>query len=455
MTSSSSLSTKLTTYLHDKGVWSVKPYQLEGIKWLLKHKRCVLADEQGLGKTSQAVLAAVVTLLANEVEDVVVVCNKAVMRSWAETIRLIGIRTNSFRLVTSSYQAIAQTVTTNRTAWIIDEAHHYCNPDSKRSQVLLSATANNNYVWQLTGTPIRNGSYANLLGLLLLIRHPIVSNPITFLERYSYASTHDGETRWYGARNTEELRAKVGHLFLRRRKADVLELPPQVNVVVHLKDEAATQAFEVERAKVAWVKDAGLRKLMLRNANALTKVPTATIYLLDLVRKVGKVVVFTNVVEVVQQLQANLQAHVPTIVVYGQTPNRGELVAKYNALSKGVFIATTKTCGEGVTLTSASDLVLLDYPWTASELTQISDRIHRIGQTKPCTCHWLELTDFDAKLFELVTRKERPHTDLFEEVTRLSTTQTLYQLEPTDQLIHQQALNYLEGGGGKLCGGAL
>lgn len=34
------------------------PYQLEGVQWLMKKRFALLADEPGLGKSAQAIVAA-------------------------------------------------------------------------------------------------------------------------------------------------------------------------------------------------------------------------------------------------------------------------------------------------------------------------------------------------------------------------------------------------------------
>ena len=59
-----------------------KPYQKEGIKFLLNKDKCVLADDMGLGKTFQAI-ASVESLLFSEINiKVVVLCPNPLVEVW-------------------------------------------------------------------------------------------------------------------------------------------------------------------------------------------------------------------------------------------------------------------------------------------------------------------------------------------------------------------------------------
>ena len=60
----------------------------------------------------------------------------------------------------------------------------------------------------------------------------------------------------------------------------------------------------------------------------------------------------------------------------------------------------------GITLTSASYMILLDSPWTPSEIDQATDRIHRIGTTKPVVIYNLIASNtVDERIKYLVDTK--------------------------------------------------
>jgi len=61
-----------------------------------------------------------------------------------------------------------------------------------------------------------------------------------------------------------------------------------------------------------------------------------------------------------------------------------------------VFLTTMQSCGTGVTLTAATDVVFVDASWNpfGKEL-QATNRVHRIGQTRETTC-WSVMSVYPA-----------------------------------------------------------
>ena len=72
-----------------------------------------------------------------------------------------------------------------------------------------------------------------------------------------------------------------------------------------------------------------------------------------------------------------------------------------------VFIGNIFSAGVGLTLISASIVIFNNFSFVPSDNLQCEDRIHRIGQTKPCTIYYQSFnnTYFD-KMLEIVHNKE-------------------------------------------------
>jgi SNF2 family DNA or RNA helicase len=63
--------------------------------------------------------------------------------------------------------------------------------------------------------------------------------------------------------------------------------------------------------------------------------------------------------------------------------------------------------GVGITLTSASNVAYTDLPWTPGALKQSADRIHRIGQKKPCFIWYLASKGtIEERLFSMIVKKQ-------------------------------------------------
>ncbi|GEM_PF-3216571 len=72
-----------------------------------------------------------------------------------------------------------------------------------------------------------------------------------------------------------------------------------------------------------------------------------------------------------------------------------------------IFIGTTEACKEGLTLTAASNVIFIDYPWNWASYSQAYSRAHRIGQKNAVTVYNLICTNtVDEKIFNTIINKK-------------------------------------------------
>lgn len=72
-----------------------------------------------------------------------------------------------------------------------------------------------------------------------------------------------------------------------------------------------------------------------------------------------------------------------------------------------IFLGTTEACKEGLTLTAASNVIFIDYPWNWASYSQAFSRAHRIGQKRAVTVYNLICTDtVDEKVFNTIINKK-------------------------------------------------
>jgi len=104
-------------------------------------------------------------------------------------------------------------------------------------------------------------------------------------------------------------------------------------------------------------------------------------------------------------------------------PNRQAIVRRFQEQGGGfdVLILSPKAGGVGLTITSANHVIHLSRWWNPAVEDQATDRVYRIGQTRPVTVHLplavhpdpsIAAASFDLRLDALLSRKRRLSEDL-------------------------------------------
>lgn len=88
---------------------------------------------------------------------------------------------------------------------------------------------------------------------------------------------------------------------------------------------------------------------------------------------------------------------------------RADLVKNFqNDSSIKICYISLLSSAEGINLTAANNLVLLDTWWNNSKMIQVSDRIHRIGQTKTVNIYKLIINNsIETRISELINKKSK------------------------------------------------
>lgn len=96
--------------------------------------------------------------------------------------------------------------------------------------------------------------------------------------------------------------------------------------------------------------------------------------------------------------------------ITGETPTaeRGRIVDRFQAGELKGLALTYRAGGVGITLTRASNMILLDLDWTPAQISQMEDRECRIGQTRGVLIQRLVADHaLDRHVIRLLTRKQR------------------------------------------------
>ncbi|MBO0842084.1 MAG: DEAD/DEAH box helicase [Nocardioides sp.] len=431
------------------------------------HRSFLLADEPGLGKTAQALLAAE----AAGAYPLLVVVPNVVKTNWS---REAGIWTPSKKTTVvhgngENIDGFADIVVVNyeildrHVGWlgefgfkgmVVDEAHFIKNKSSQRSQFVLALSEKirqrsaNPLLMALTGTPLINDledfrAIWQFLGWIDEVK-PLGD----LLEGLEQTGLTPQDPSFYGAAR----RVVVNQGIVRRRKIDVASDIPARRVAdlpVELDDaegrsiraaEAELARRMVERYDVAietrvtgskplageldhdlirrvatWEREdldasTGENVFGMMRRIGRAKATLAADYAAQLARSVGKVVFFAKHIEVMdtaQQLFEERGLRYSTIRGDQTTKSREESIRAFmEDPDVSVIVCSLTAAGVGVNLQVASNLVLAELSWTDAEQTQAIDRVHRIGQTEPVTA-WRIIASqtIDTRIAELIDSK--------------------------------------------------
>ena len=430
------------------------------------HRTFLLADEPGLGKTAQALLAAEA---ANAYPLLVVVPN-VVKTNWAHEVSLWTPRRTATVIHGNgeSVDGFADIVIVNyevldrHVGWlgelgfrgmVVDEAHFIKNKSSQRSQHVLEvserirARIGRPLLMALTGTPLINDiedflTIWQFLGWiddkrpLAALMEALEANGLTPLDPGFYPAAR---------------KAVVNLGIVRRRKVDVAKDIPARRVAdlpVELDDAVGRSIREAERELARRLVSRYTKALETRRSGAVVdgidhelvrrvatweredtttakseenvfsmmrrigqaKAGLAADYAAQLARNVGKVVFFAKHVDVMDVAEETFAKRgIRYSSIRGdQTPSsrKKNIEAFVNDPEVAIVVCSLSAAGVGLNLQVASNMVLAELSWTDAEQTQAIDRIHRIGQALPVTA-WRIIASqtIDTRIAELIDSK--------------------------------------------------
>jgi SWI/SNF-related matrix-associated actin-dependent regulator of chromatin subfamily A-like protein 1 len=395
------------------------PHQVEGVAFLLGRRRAILADDMGLGKTRQAITAL---RHAAPAGPYLIVCPASVKGNWGREIAAVsddpvhivsGSRAQTIppdaRWVVCNYDILATHVEAiGAVGWaglVFDEAHYLKNHTSARSriarQIAASATAiasREPALYLLTGTPLTNRP-RDLFVLLQLAGHPLGRSFLSFARRYCAAARTEYGWRTDGASNLEELTVQLHGVMLRRRKDQVVALPPKLRAFVPTPVEHGLVDREIRevlalllvarRPDSARSNGARARTNLLsmltkaRQKLAVAKAATTLDFVAGAVDQGEKVIVFSCFDAPLKTLAKRFGDSAVVLTGATASSKRQSLVDRFQT-DDGVrvFLANIVAGGTGLNLTAATQVVFNDLDWVPANHWQAEDRAYRLGQTR-------------------------------------------------------------------------
>lgn len=451
-------------------------YQLEGVRYALDHKRCIFGDQPGLGKTLQAICSVVKAhkeaKAYGESFPVLVICPAALKVNWQrEFKKFAGLNSiilddknrdswhRFYELRNGHGDPLSSVFITNYESLkkffvsgvkdhqrmtlrsivfderikmfnsvIIDESHKCKSGKTQQSKFVEGICKGKRWVFALTGTPVVNNNTDLVQQLKILGRLDDFGGYKHFVGRYC-----DGPKQ---SSNLRELNYKLWMCcFFRREKSKVLtQLPDKMrqyitcditnrkeyddaenDVIKYLRQYKNASDEKVARA----MRGAVMVKMgILKQIAARGKIKAVSEFVHDVIDGGEKLIMFAYLKDVVEALKAEFP---DAVTVTGSD----DIKAKQNAIDSfqndpecKLIILNYKSGGTGLTLTAASRVGFIEFPWTYSDCEQAEDRAHRNGQKNAVNCYYfLGDKTIDRYMYNVIQTKK----DIANEVTGTTT----------------------------------
>ena len=394
----------------------LRPFQQEGLTFLMQHDRCLLADEMGLGKTVQALSY----LASTDSFPALVIPPAHLTRNWQEEasrfLRLHGEKPRihvikglkpyelpeadiyiMHYLLLRGWKEVLPTL--GFKAVIFDEVQELRHTGTEKYSAASLLSEACERVIGLSGTPIYNTGGE-------------IWNVINILDYHFLGDWESFSREWcYGYGNAIVVKpALLGDylrqegLMLRRTKQEVLkELPPKRRAVQELdwNDKLYAQLMapvlpDVVRWKTDGTLTASARAMLeesisqhVRQATGIAKAPYVCQFVRALLDAGEKVLLFAHHHAVMDTYKQELKHYRPGFITGRET-----ISAKADAVERFMSGKTDVLCislraASGLNLQRATCVVFGELDWSPAVHSQAEDRAHRMGQEDSLLCYYL------------------------------------------------------------------
>jgi SWI/SNF-related matrix-associated actin-dependent regulator of chromatin subfamily A-like protein 1 len=436
------------------------PFQKNGVAYTLEKDRVIIGDDPGLGKTTQAIAAAI----AKNQFPVLVACPASLKLNWQqEWLTVAGInsmilqdsvkntwpiyyKTGLCKVFIVNFESVRkyfvdridkpddgidvgkagfrlkhiqfrESISLFKTI-IIDELHRLKDPGTQTAKFVKGVCKGKENIYGLTGTPVVNKPRDLISQLGIIGRLGDFGGEKYFINRYCGGGSGNGAT------NLEELNYKLKSIcFYRRLKKDVLkDLPDKIRQKVICEITTRKEYLAAINDLGNYLKqwrdrtDAEIRKSLrgeimvkiglCKNISARGKMNEVIEHIDDVIDSGEKIVVFIHQKDIAERLLK----HYPTAVSIRGTDTTEQRNANVKAFQTNpnirVIVCNIKAGGVGITLTASSRVAFVELPWHPADCTQCEDRCHRIGQKDSVQAtYFLGKNTIDEDIYQIIESK--------------------------------------------------
>ena len=421
----------------------LKPYQRVAIAFGIAAKKCIIADDRGLGKTLEAIsiceaLRLKRTLVVapgylkfgwqrevqNWVGDVGVVAlgdrairTETIKQFWASNKRYLIV---NYEMIRPNVNAGGYPELFNYRwdAVIFDEAHRLKGRDSQWTSGAKKLSSE--YLFMCTGNPIANRP-DEIWQLLNLIDPKRFSGYWNFVEYFcNIVDTFFGrDIAGVNKARLAQLQFVLQPYLIRRLKRDVAPwLPEKVNQIIEVELEGRQKTFyqRAEKEMILELQNGGIEiidtviALNIRLQQAIANpailggvdescVEKAAIELIADLFDSGakKIVVGLWFIEAVRLFSQKLaKKNMKHYIITGEikAEKRDEIVENFKSDKEPcLLIGGIKAMSEGLNIDECDHIIFMDKSWTPLDNEQFVDRIHRMTSTRTKNSYHIVVKD--------------------------------------------------------------
>ena len=411
-----------------------------------KNGRALIGDEQGLGKTIEAL--SFIQLHRDRIPIVIVVPASLKLNWEREANKWLEDPNTEILSGTKVWKTTGDILIINYDilyAWvdelkkrkpkllITDESQKYKSDGAKRTKAVKKLAKGIPYFIALSGTPIENRP-DEVFNAVHIANPDIFINRWQFRQRYCNPKHNGFGWDFTGHSNIEELHNKLKRVMIRRLKKDVLkELPDKIYSFIPIELDNEKEYQDAENDFISYVRNEkgqdaakkienvealarieGLKQLAVKG-----KMKQVIEWIRDFLESEQKLVVFCTHKFVINELMEMFGSHI-AVKLDGSTSlsdrQRSVDIFQLNPAVK-LFIGNIQAAGVGITLTAASNVVFIELGWNPAIHDQASDRVHRIGQKDSVNIYYLLARNtIEEKIAKLLDTKRKITTAVLDGV---------------------------------------
>lgn len=432
-----------------------KPYehQRETAAFLTYHKKALVLNEIGTGKTQSALWAADYLMRTGRIGKVLIISPLSTLdRVWGDAIfmgfpdrkgvvlhgtakrrgKLLKTDADFFIINHDGFPIIAEETVGMFDLVIVDEAAVLRTPGTTRFKVFRKWMDKNphTHLWLMTGTPTPN-SPTDAWALAKLVDSPFCTQTFTaFRDQVMYKK---GQHRWLPRPGSVEVVYDILHPAVRYTRDECFDLPDTIiqtrqveltpdqtkhyttmmrHLMTEVSEEGSTITAVNEAVKVQKLVQIACGVAYDENGNNVELDCSPRLNAVkEIIEEAGqKVIIFVPLTGTLHMLERELSKRWSVAVVNGavSASERSTIFKNFqDARDPHVLIAHPATMAHGLTLTAASTVIWYGPVTSNEQYVQANGRIERIGKRNVSNVIHIEATELEHKMYERLKGKQR------------------------------------------------